>query len=70
MVAVDGHHKTAGSIAIDFASDPIALTGWTLTDARGGRVKVRLEKFAASAPHDAAFFHLADPHRSSTAGGQ
>ena len=61
VVASDAGKKAQGSIALDFTETPIALTGWTITDAGGGATRVRLTDFAPSASRDAAFFVLHDP---------
>ena len=61
VVAEDGQRKARGRIAISFAAAPLTLTGWAVTDARGAVVRVRLIDFASAAPHEAAFFQLADP---------
>ncbi len=61
VLARDGRGKAKGSIALTFSEPPLALTGWTLTDARGSQVKVRLEGFVRSEPRDPAFFKLSDP---------
>ena len=61
VVASDARKQTQGSIALDFTASPIALTGWTITDAGGGATRVRLTDFAPSAPRDPSFFVLRDP---------
>jgi len=61
VVATDAGKKAQGQIALDFTASPVALTGWTITDASGGAIRVRLSGFAASAPREAAFFVLQDP---------
>jgi outer membrane lipoprotein-sorting protein len=61
VVARDARKKTQGQIALDFTESPIALTGWTITDAGGGATRVRLADFAPSAPREASFFVLHDP---------
>ena len=61
VVARDSSKKAQGQIALDFADSPIALTGWTITDAGGGATRVRLTDFASSAPREASFFVLQDP---------
>ncbi len=61
VVAREAGGRTTGTIALDFADAPIALTGWTLTDARGGQVKVKLQDFAPADPRPSGFFQLADP---------
>ncbi len=45
-----------------FSEAPLALIGWTLKDARGGVVKLRLAGLTRAAPHDPDFFELPDPH--------
>jgi outer membrane lipoprotein-sorting protein len=64
IVAQDGRKVSRGRIALTFAESPLALTGWALTDARGGTVNVRLSGFVRAEPHDADFFKLSDPHKS------
>jgi outer membrane lipoprotein-sorting protein len=61
VVARDTSKKAQGQIALDFSETPIALTGWTITDAGGGATRVRLIDFVASAPREASFFVLQDP---------
>ena len=61
VVARDAGKKAQGQIALDFTESPIALTGWTITDAGGGATRVRLTDFAPSAPRDASYFVLRDP---------
>ena len=61
VVARDASKKAQGQIALDFAESPIALTGWTITDAGGGATRVRLTDFTPSAPRDPSFFVLSDP---------
>ena len=63
VVAEDAAKKMKGSIALTFSEPPLTLTGWTVTDARGGKVKVRLIDFSYSGPKDADFFKLVDPKR-------
>lgn len=50
--------RRRGSIALDFNRGPTALAGWTVTDARGSKVKVRITRLERSAPKPAAFFVL------------
>jgi outer membrane lipoprotein-sorting protein len=53
--------KSGGAIALEFSRPPLALTGWTVTDTRGGRIRIRLEAFERAPPRPAGFFTLADP---------
>jgi outer membrane lipoprotein-sorting protein len=61
IVAEDARKNAQGSIALTLTRSPLVLTGWTLTDARGGVVKVQLTDFDRAEPHGADFFKLADP---------
>ncbi len=61
VVAVEAQHRDRGSIALNFNSSPFGLTGWTLTDGRGVKVRVRLTDFSRIGPQDAKVFELADP---------
>jgi outer membrane lipoprotein-sorting protein len=56
-----GRGAGRGSIALLFRSDPLALTGWAVTDARGSTVRVTLSHFEPSAPKPADFFVLRAP---------
>lgn len=64
VVAEDGRRKTRGQIALNFSAAPLALTGWTVTDARGAVVAVRLAGLARTEPRAAGFFRLRDPRSS------
>lgn len=46
VTAQDPENPEYGSIELAFSSDPVALQGWTVTDASGGRTQVALEEFA------------------------
>jgi outer membrane lipoprotein-sorting protein len=61
IAAVEANHRDRGSIALRFHTGPLAIAGWTLTDARGVRVRVDLSDFTPIGPQDAAIFKLADP---------
>lgn len=60
LVAQDGRRASRGRITLTFSESPLGLTGWALTDQRGGVVKVRLEGFKRSEPRDPGFFKLAE----------
>ena len=68
VVAEDARGKTRGQIALTFSEAPLTLAGWTLKDARGGVVKVRLAGLAPAPPHDAGFFDLPNPRTTPDAG--
>jgi outer membrane lipoprotein-sorting protein len=53
--------KEPGEISLRFARNPTRLTGWTLVDARGLKVSVRLLGMARGAPRPISFFELATP---------
>ena len=61
IAATEGRRKVRGAIALKFATSPLALTGWTLTDARGGVVIVRLHDLRPTPSHPPGFFNLPDP---------
>jgi outer membrane lipoprotein-sorting protein len=63
ITARDGRRKAEGQIVLDFTGSPIALTGWTITDAQGRAVSVTLAGFGPASPREAKFFELADPAR-------
>ena len=45
VTAQDTRKQTQGRIALDFAEAPLALMGWTITDAAGGATRVKLTSF-------------------------
>jgi len=57
LTAVDHRHPRQGAITLVFSQSPIALRGWSLADARGGAVSVRLEAVSPAHPHGDADFH-------------
>ena len=59
VVARDGRRRNQGEIALDFSEKPLALLGWTVTDAGGGAVHVRLSNFVPSPPRDRSYFEVA-----------
>ena len=61
IAAADKRGKAKEQIVLDFARAPVRLLGWTLTDARGGRVQVRLTALAPSAPKPHSFFETSLP---------
>jgi outer membrane lipoprotein-sorting protein len=60
VVVKEGASRAQGAIALDFSDPPLALTGWSLSNGRGGAVTVRLESFARIEPRDASFFKLGE----------
>ncbi|MEO8927263.1 MAG: outer-membrane lipoprotein carrier protein LolA [Caulobacteraceae bacterium] len=61
ITAKDGRKKAEGQIVLSFSDAPLALTGWTITDAQGRAVRVRLVGLAPAPPREAKFFDLYDP---------
>ena len=47
-----------GQIALDFSDAPVALLGWTITNAQGAATRVSLIDFAPSKPLPNSFFEL------------
>jgi outer membrane lipoprotein-sorting protein len=62
ITAVDAKRQTLGRIALDFSNAP-ALTGWTVTDVKGGETRVRLVDFEKTSGLDPKLFVLTDPRR-------
>jgi outer membrane lipoprotein-sorting protein len=56
-----GRGDARGSITLAFRNDPMALAGWTVTDARGATVRVQITHLERSAPRPADFFVLRAP---------
>jgi outer membrane lipoprotein-sorting protein len=63
IVAQDAKRQALGRISIDFSNGPVALMGWTVTDIKGGQIRVRLADFAETANLDPKLFVLTDPRR-------
>jgi len=62
ITAVDARRQTLGRIALNFSNEP-ALTGWTVTDVKGGETRVRLIDFERTSGLDPKLFILTDPRR-------
>jgi len=63
IVAQDAKRQALGKISIDFSNSPVGLMGWTVTDIKGGTIRVRLSDFAETADLDSKLFVLTDPRR-------
>lgn len=61
ITARDGKKEAAGQIALTFADSPLALTGWTVTDAQGRPTRVQLQGLQRAAGLDKSLFVLKDP---------
>ncbi|MBV8684764.1 MAG: outer membrane lipoprotein carrier protein LolA [Caulobacteraceae bacterium] len=60
-VEVRDGQRRRGSIALQFRNNPLALTGWVVTDSRRAKVQVRLTHLERSAPKPGVFFFLRAP---------
>lgn len=63
IVAQDGKRQALGKISIDFSNSPVGLMGWTVTDIKGGQIRVRLSDFVETSDLDPKLFVLTDPRR-------
>jgi outer membrane lipoprotein-sorting protein len=61
VTARDGEKKTAGEITLTFRDGPLALDGWSVTDAQGRVVRVQLSGLARAEGLDPGLFELKDP---------
>lgn len=61
ITARDGKKQTAGQIALTFTDAPLALAGWTVTDAQGRSTRVQLIGLERASGLDAELFRLKDP---------
>lgn len=61
VIARDARRPAEGQIALAFSDSPLALAGWTVTDAQGRSTRVQLEDFRAVNGLSASLFVLEDP---------
>lgn len=61
ITARDGEKKTAGQITLTFTDQPLALKGWTVTDAQGRPTRVQLVELNRASGLDGSLFRLKDP---------
>ena len=61
ITARDIKKETAGQITLTFTDAPLALQGWTVTDAQGRATRVALDGLAPSPGLDSSLFVLKDP---------
>jgi hypothetical protein len=59
IVASEPAKRGHGDISLEFSDSPLALAGWTITDAQGGVTRVKLADFAAGKAMPNRFFELA-----------
>ncbi|HVI31804.1 LolA family protein [Phenylobacterium sp.] len=63
ITARDATRKTAGQITLSFSNSPLALVGWTVTDAQGRATRVRLAGLQRAPGLSADLFVLKNPYR-------
>jgi len=61
IVAQDAKRQTLGRISLDFSDGPVSLIGWTVSDVKGGQIRVRLVDFEKTGDLDPKLFVLTDP---------
>lgn len=61
ITARDGKKETAGTITLSFTDAPLALAGWTVTDAQNRPTRVQLQGLERTAGLDRSLFVLKDP---------
>ncbi len=61
ITARDGKKETAGSITLTFTDNPLALAGWTVTDAQSRPTRVQLIGLQRTSGLDKSLFVLKDP---------
>jgi len=63
IVAQDARRQTLGRISLDFSEGPTTLMGWTVSDVKGGQIRVRLADLEPTGALDPKLFVLTDPRR-------
>jgi len=61
LTARDLRKETAGQITLTFTEAPLALVGWSVTDAQGRATRVALSGLEAAPGLDPSLFVLKDP---------
>ena len=61
ITARDGRKETAGTITLTFTDNPLALAGWTVTDAQSRPTRVQLIGLQRASGLDKSLFVLKDP---------
>jgi outer membrane lipoprotein-sorting protein len=61
IVAQDAKRQTLGKISLDFSNSPVELIGWTVSDVKGGQIRVRLVDLEKAGGFDPKLFVLTDP---------
>lgn len=61
ITARDGKKQAEGEITLTFSDSPLALIGWTITDAQGSSTRIRLTNLTKTSGLPASLFVLKDP---------
>ena len=61
ITARDGKKVTAGQITLTFTNSPLALQGWSVTDAQGRGTRVQLTGLQRTSGLDPALFQVKNP---------
>jgi len=61
ITARDASRQTAGQIVLTFTSNPMALVGWSVTDAQNRTTLIRISGLERASGLDPALFVLKDP---------
>lgn len=61
ITARDGRKEAEGQITLSFSDNPMALAGWTVTDAQGSATRIALSGLDRSGGLDQGLFVLTDP---------
>ncbi len=61
ITARDGKKEAEGQITLTFSDSPLALVGWTVTDAQGASTRIRLTELTPTSGLAASLFVLRDP---------
>jgi len=61
ITARDRKKQAEGQITLTFSESPLALIGWTVTDAQGGSTRIRLTNLTKTSGLPASLFVLKDP---------
>jgi outer membrane lipoprotein-sorting protein len=64
LTARDGRREAQGQITLTFADDPMRLSDWTMTDARGQTTHVQITGLEPATGADPSLFELHDPRGS------
>ena len=61
ITARDAKKQAEGQITLTFSDSPLALVGWTVTDAQGSSTRIRLTSLTKTSGLASSLFVLKDP---------